>query len=46
MKNIRVFLAESFQFLEVKFSICLNRQVFVMYLVQYVRVQKGKTMQM
>ena len=31
MKNIRVFLSENFQFLEVKFSIYLNRQVFVMF---------------
>ena len=30
MKNIRVFLSEYFQFLEVKFSIHLNRRVFVM----------------
>ena len=30
MKNIRVFLSENFQFLEVKFSIYLNRSVFVM----------------
>ena len=30
MKNIRVFLSENFQFLEVKFSIYLNRHVFVM----------------
>ena len=30
MKNIRVFLSENFQFLEVKFSIYLNRQVLVM----------------
>ena len=30
MKNIRVFLSETFQFLEVKFSIYLNRRVFVM----------------
>ena len=30
MKNIR-FLSENFQFLEVKFSIYLNRRVFVMY---------------
>ena len=30
MKNIRVFLSENFQFLEVKFSIYLNRCVFVM----------------
>ena len=30
MKNIRFFLSENFQFLEVKFSIYLNRCVFVM----------------
>ena len=30
MKNIRVFLSENFQFLEMKFSIYLNRRVFVM----------------
>ena len=30
MKNIRVFLSENFQFLEVKFSLYLNRRVFVM----------------
>ena len=31
MKNIRVFfLSENFQFLELKFSIYLNRRVFVM----------------
>ena len=30
MKNIISFLSESFQFLEVKFSIYLNRSVFVM----------------
>ena len=30
MKNIGVFLSENFQFLEVKFSIYLNRRVFVM----------------
>ena len=30
MKNIRVFLSENFQFLEVKCSIHLNRHVFVM----------------
>ena len=30
MKNIRVFLSENFQFLEVKFSIYSNRRVFVM----------------
>ena len=30
-KNIGVFLSENFQFLEVKFSIYLNRRVFVMF---------------
>ena len=30
MNNIRVFLSENFQFLEVKFSIYLNRHVYVM----------------
>ena len=30
MKNIRVYLSENFPFLEVKFSIYLNRCVFVM----------------
>ena len=30
MKNIRVFYLNIFQFLEVKFSIYLNRRVFVM----------------
>ena len=30
MKNIGFFLSENFQFLVVKFSICLNRRVFVM----------------
>ena len=35
MKNIRVFLSEKFQFLEVKSSIYLNRRVFVMYLFIY-----------
>ena len=31
MKNIGVFVSENFQFLEVKFSIHLNRSVFVMH---------------
>ena len=31
MNNIRVFLSENFQILEVKLSIYLNRRVFVMY---------------
>ena len=30
MKNITFFLSENFMFLEVKFSIYLNRRVFVM----------------
>ena len=30
MKTIRTFLSENFQFLVVKFSIYLNRRVFVM----------------
>ena len=29
MKNIRIFVSENFQFLEVKVSIYLNRRVFV-----------------
>ena len=33
MKNIRGFLSENFQFLGVKFSIYLNRHVFIMYTV-------------
>ena len=35
MKNIRVFLSEYFQFLNVKFSIYLNRSIFVMHPVQW-----------
>ena len=31
MKNIRVFLCENFQFLEMNFSVYLNRHVFVMF---------------
>ena len=31
MKNNRVFLSEYFQFLEVKFSMYLNRRVFIMF---------------
>ena len=30
MKNIRIFLSEHFPFMDVKFSIYLNRRVFVM----------------
>ena len=33
MKNIRFFLSENFQFLVVKFSVYLNRHVFVMQIV-------------
>ena len=44
MKNIRVFVSENFQFLEVTFSIYLNRSVFVMGVSNmYVRVSRGKT---
>ena len=32
MKNIRIFVSENFQFLEVKVSIYLNRRVFIMVL--------------
>ena len=35
MKNIRFFLSENFQFLEVKFSIYMNRRVFVMVFLLY-----------
>ena len=31
MKNIRVFLSENYQFLEMKFSVYLKRRVFVMF---------------
>ena len=30
MKKYQIFLSENFQFLEVKFSIYMNRRVFVM----------------
>ena len=33
MKHIRVFLAENFHFLVVKFSVYLNRHVFVMVIL-------------
>ena len=33
MKKYQTFLSENFQFLEVKFSIYLNRHVFVMVIV-------------
>ena len=35
MQNIREFLFENFQFLEVKISTYLNRRVFVMYSLHY-----------
>ena len=35
MKKIHCFLSENFQFLEVEFSIYLNRHVFVMKKVSY-----------
>ena len=34
MKNIRIFISENFPFLVEKFSIYLNRQVFVMHIFQ------------
>ena len=34
MKNIGFFFSENVQFLEVKFSVYLNRRVFVMYIVK------------
>ena len=34
MKKILEFLSENFQFLEVKFSMYLNRRVFVMYVYE------------
>ena len=40
MKNIRVFLCKNFQFLEVKFSIYLNRYVFVMFGNFFLRKQE------
>ena len=41
MKNVRVFLSEDFQFLEMKFSIYLNRRVFVTLGSQRSRVPSG-----
>ena len=34
MKNIGVFVSENFQFLETKFSMYLNRRVFLMGLMK------------
>ena len=39
MKNIRVFYLKIFRFLEVKFSIYLNRRVFVMMLRGHTHAQ-------
>ena len=39
MKNIRVFLSEIFQYLEVKFSIYLNKHVFVMFLFAFLHTR-------
>ena len=38
MKNIRILLSENFQFLVVKFSVYLNRHVFVMQPCKTVRM--------
>ena len=40
MNNIRVFVSENFQFLEVKFSIYLNRDVFLMTSIHTYHVKK------
>ena len=40
MKNIRGFVSENFQFLEVKFSIYLNMRVFVMRSSELVVVER------
>ena len=40
MKNIGVFVSENFQFLEVKFSIYLNRSVSVMVLSNNVKTTR------
>ena len=39
MKNIRIFYLKIFKFLVVKFSIYLNRRVFVMWVVNVPRSQ-------
>ena len=41
MKNIKNFLSESFHFLGIKFSVYLNRHVFVMILLSYNRVPQN-----
>ena len=47
MKNIRVFLSENFQFLAVKFSIYLNRRVFIngSHLQQWLCTMEGGRVQ-
>ena len=45
MKNIRDFLSENFQFLEVKISTYLNRRVFVMQTALYTSSEVRTTMQ-
>ena len=42
MKNVTIFLSEIFPFLEVKFSIYLNRRVFGMKTYEYVSEVKVK----
>ena len=37
MKKLSDFLSKNFLFLEVKISIYLNRRVFVMYIMRYIR---------
>ena len=37
MKNIRFFYLKIFMFLEVKFSIYLNRRVFVVFSIRFVK---------
>ena len=44
MKNIGDFYLKLFIFLEVKFSIYLNRRVFVMYLNAYIVILKLTTL--
>ena len=43
MKNIRFFLSEYFKFLEVKFSIYLNRRVFVIKRVNVNNLQGAES---
>ena len=39
MKNIRIFVSENFQFLEVKVSIYLNRRIFVMISIETINTK-------